>query len=122
METHSPFVFLFFVPCVFLGNFFGINLFLVIINNQFGDVKRREFAVVRAFDKKRQGIVEKREGSAVELAVKLAVETIGEVGSQLRAAGLAAQAQWVTELEEDIHEVEEKSALVVEMDRIKVSE
>ena len=122
METHSPFVFLFFVPCVFLGNFFGINLFLVIINNQFGDVKRREFAVVRAFDKKRQGIVEKRECSAVELAVKLAVETIGEVGSQLRKAGLAAQAQWVTELEEDMNEVEEKAALVVEMERIKVNE
>ena len=107
---------------MFFSNFFGIHLFLVIVNIQFGDVKPREFAVVRAFDKKRQGIVKKRECSTVELAVKLAVETIGEVGSQLRKAGLAAQAQWVTELEEYMNEVEEKAALVVEMERIKVSE
>ena len=48
MDAYSIHSWVYFVVLVFLGNFFAVNLFLIIINNQFSMTQSREHALLKA--------------------------------------------------------------------------
>ena len=99
---------------------------------QFGDVKRREYALVKvcvhsnvcssvdellqAYEQKRKEIIAERQLNSSLLAAGVGVETVGEVAHTLRHQGLSKFAKLATDLENEMKEVEDREMLI---DRIE---
>lgn len=79
-------------PYICPGNFFAVNLFLIIINAQFSMTQTREHALMKAMDERRQKVLAQREEQAVMGARSLCLETALEVSRKLRAEGLPIDA------------------------------
>ena len=121
MESYSTHVWVYFVILVFCGNFFAVNLFLIIINSQFSHTKARENALVKAKNEKREKILQEREDRAVELSHNTACDVTSELTRMLKANGLVEEAAHMQELDRQAQATTDRMMLVVLIDDIKVS-
>lgn len=119
MDSYSSFVWIYFVVLVFVGNFFAVNLFLIIINSQFSHTKARENALVKAKAEKRDKILREREERAVENSHTTAVDVLGELCRNLRMKGMAQEAAHLRQVELQAQVAEDREDMIALISEVR---
>jgi len=99
VDAYSPMSAIYFVPLVFMGRFFLINLFLIVINSEFSHTKAKEQALLKLEAELKEKVRQKCMAEAISNAIYICETVTGEVAAYLRANSLHERGAEATVME-----------------------